>query len=478
MNNDFRATRRDAVKLGIAAVATAAAGGPASAMRSVRPNIVFIVADDMGYADASCYGSHYIHTPEIDSIAADGVKFLQGYANSAVCSATRTALITGRYQYRLPIGLEEPLASTTKHQPGLPPSHPTLPSLLKGAGYRTGLIGKWHLGVLPQYGPLQSGYDEFYGLRGGGVDYFSYMTTGGFKDLWHNDKAIAETTRGYLTKLLGDSAVDFINRSQSDQPFFLSLHFNAPHWPWEGPNDEAESRRIGRRIHHDDGGSQATYKEMVEAMDREIGRVLAALRQRGLRDDTIVIFTSDNGGERYSEVWPFSGQKTELLEGGLRVPTLFSWPRKAPKGKVTQQVAISMDWLPTLLSAAGVIPAADYPPDGINLLPQINGAEPVPRTLFWRYKGNNQRAMREGNLKYLKIREHTYLFDVVADPRERANLKDRLPGDYARMTQRWLAWNATMLPQIPESFTDSVRARIQADHIGAPEPITTPDREP
>lgn len=471
-------TRRDAIKLGVGAIAAAATGGALNAAGGARPNIVFIVADDMGYADAACYGSRYIFTPAIDSIATDGVKFLQSYANSPVCSPTRTALITGRYQYRLPIGLEEPLSPTTKQQPGLPPSHPTLPSLLKAAGYRTALVGKWHLGVLPRYGPLRSGYDEFYGFRGGGVDYFSYVTSGGFKDLWRNDAAIADATNGYLTRLLGDSAVEFVSRSAGDQPFFLSLHFSAPHWPWEGPDDEAESRRIGHRVHDDDGGSQAVYKQMVEAMDHEIGRVLAALVRRGIRDNTIVVFTSDNGGERFSDMWPFSGQKTELLEGGLRVPALFSWPRRVPRGKVTQQVAISMDWLPTLAAAAGVKPADAFPTDGVNLLSQIDGAAPIPRTLFWRYKGNNQRAVRDGNLKYLKIRQNTFLFDVENDPMERANLKDRQPADFARLFEKWQAWNATMLPEIPESFTDSVRSHIQADHIGADPPSTTPDRNP
>lgn len=471
-------TRRAALQIGFGAAAATATWSPLLAATDPRPNIVFIMADDMGYADASCYGSRYIKTPAIDSIAAHGVMLTQGYANSAVCSATRTALITGRYQYRLPIGLEEPLAATTKHQPGLPPAHPTLPSLLKAAGYQTGLVGKWHLGRLPAYGPLQSGYDEFYGFRGGGVDYFSYMNTSGEQDLWRNDTDIAKSTDGYLTTLLGDSAVDFVDRRAGSTPFFLSLHFNAPHWPWEGPEDANESARIGKRIHHDDGGSQATYKAMIEAMDRQIARVLDALRRRGIRDNTIVVFTSDNGGERFADTWPFSGQKTELLEGGIRVPTLFSWPRRIAGGKASQQVAISMDWMPTLLAAAGAKPDPRYPSDGMNLLPQLSGAAPVPRTLFWRYKGNNQRAVREGNLKYLKIRQNTYLFDVAADPLERANLKERRPEDFARLTEKWRAWNATMLPEIAESFTDAVQASKQADHIGADRPVTTPDLDP
>src|SRR3954451_6110870 len=201
------------------------------------PNIVFIMADDLGYADVSCYGRPDLRTPNIDRIAANGVRFLQAYANSAVCSATRTALITGRYQYRLPLGLEEPLNG---RDVGLPPEHPTLPSLLRNAGYGTTLVGKWHLGALPRFGPLQSGYDHFYGFRGGGLDYYSHAGGNAKPDLWDGDAPIHQA--GYLTEVLGNRAVKGVNGpAKSRQPFMLSLHFNAPHWPWEAPGDEAES---------------------------------------------------------------------------------------------------------------------------------------------------------------------------------------------------------------------------------------------
>src|ERR1700676_50677 len=199
------------------------------------PNIVFIMADDLGYADVSCYGRPDISTPNIDGLAAKGVRFLQAYANSAVCSATRTALITGRYQYRLPIGLEEPLAG---RDVGLPPDHPTLPSLLKKAGYGTTLVGNWHLGLLPKFGPLQSGYDHFYGFREGSSDYYAHDSS-----LWDDDVKVHEM--GYLTDMLGSRAVNVVNGyAKSGRPFLMSLHFNAPHWPWEAPGDEAESNRL------------------------------------------------------------------------------------------------------------------------------------------------------------------------------------------------------------------------------------------
>lgn len=442
------------------------------------PNIVFILADDLGYADISCYGRPDLRTPNIDSLASRGMRFLQAYANSAVCSATRTALITGRYQDRLDIGLDEPLAG---RDTGLPPNHPTLPSLLRKAGYGTTLVGKWHLGLLPKYGPLQSGYDHFYGFRGGAVDYFTHSN-----DLWNEDVKVQQV--GYLTDLLGSHAVNVINGyAKAGKPFLLSLHFNAPHWPWEGPGDESESRRlIGHRLVDFDGGSQETYERMIEDLDLQVGRVLEALHSEGILDNTIVIFTSDNGGERFADTWPFTGRKTELLEGGLLIPAIISWPARIATGQTTNQVAISMDWLPTLLAAAGTGPDAAYPPDGINLLPFLaEGATPVPRKLFWRYKANAQHAARDGDMKYLKILDNTFLFNVVKDPMERANLKERMPDVYSRLIAEWADWNAAMLPEIDASYTNNFTGAQLADHIGTPEashkadnppPVTAPDR--
>ncbi len=425
------------------------------------PNIVFIMADDLGYADLSCYGRREYATPNIDRIAERGVRFSQAYANSAVCSATRLALITGRYQYRLPLGLEEPLAG--KSHVGLPPEHPTLPSLLKARGYATALIGKWHLGSLPAFGPRQSGYDRFWGIRSGAIDYFTHLNARGAQDLWDGEQTIEQT--GYLTDLLGDRAVEYV--AAATGPFLLSLHFNAPHWPWVAHGDEAESERLrGGNLRHYDGGTMRTYARMVQAMDYQVGRVLQALDIGGKADNTIVVFTSDNGGERFSDTWPFSGVKTELLEGGLRVPAVMCWPARIGAGTTCAQVMATMDWLPTLLDAAGAAPDPAHQPDGIGLLPVLDGAAEQPRTLYWRYKNNEQAAMRDGDLKYLKIRDNTFLFDVVQDPRERANLKTRRPDAYNDMVARWQAWNATMLPTIPDSFAEGYTAAQLADHIG------------
>jgi arylsulfatase A-like enzyme len=455
--------------LATAAVAPAAflAAMRAASSNDQPPNIVFLLADDLGYADLSCYGRRDYQTPNIDRLASEGIKFLQAYANSAVCSATRTALITGRYQYRLPVGLEEPLPGPTRNA-GLPPEQPTLPSMLKKVGYGTTLIGKWHLGWLPDFSPLKSGYDHFWGFRGGALDYFTHKAgpaNSDTEDLWDEDVKIHQS--GYLTDLLGSKAVSVIrDYAKAGRPFLLSLHFNAPHWPWEAPGDEAESQRIGS-LRHFDGGSQQTYARMVGEMDLQVGRVIEALESAGIANNTIVIFTSDNGGERFSDTWPFTGKKTELLEGGLRIPAIVRWPKRIRPGITTDQVAISMDWMPTLLAAAGAKPDPSYPSDGMNLLPALTeNPPPVARKLFWRYRSNQQRAVRDGDMKWLKIAGNTFLCNVVADPLERANLKERQPAVYQRLVAEYEAWNRTMLPEDPKAYSHSFSAEELADHYG------------
>ena len=291
----------------------------------------------------------------MDRLAIEGLKFTQGYSNSANCSPTRTALITGRYQMRLPVGLEEPINSATPKDIGLPSSHPTLPSLLKKAGYGTCLVGKWHLGFLPDYSPLKSGYDHFWGFRGGALDYFTHKSgpaNTNTDDLWDGETKIQQA--GYLTDLMGDRTVSSINDYvRTRQPFFISLHFNAPHWPWEGPGDEAESQRIGALTHYD-GGSLETYGRMVRQMDLQIGRILRTLDTADIADNTVVVFTSDNGGERFSDTWPFTGKKEELLEGGLRIPAVVRWPGHVTAGRVDEEtVFAAVDLLPSLCALAG-----------------------------------------------------------------------------------------------------------------------------
>jgi arylsulfatase A-like enzyme len=427
-----------------------------------RPNVIFIVADDLGFADLGCYGGRPAEfgavSPVLDGLAANGVRFTDGYANSPVCSPTRFALMTARYQYRLRGAAEEPINSKSRGSTtlGLPPEHPTLPSLLKRAGYRTGLIGKWHLGYPPAFGPLRSGYDEFFGPMSGGVDYFTHCSSNGQHDLWFGEEEKAE--EGYLTDLISRRAVDFVERMAQDKdaPFFLSLHYTAPHWPWETRDDEALAQEVKSNLFHLHGGNIHTYRRMIHHMDEGIGWVMDALRRRGLADDTLVVFTSDNGGERFSDNWPLVGGKMDLTEGGIRVPWIAHWPAAIAPGGVSAQHCMTMDWSATVLEACGAAADPAWPLDGVSLLGTLRDpARPFARPMHWRMNHRGQRALRDGRWKYLRVDGHDYLFDLPADARERANLAGREPGRLAELRDAWEEWNSTM-PPIPEDATVSL----------------------
>ena len=420
-----------------------------------RPHVIFIVADDLGYADLGCYGGRTARfgpvSPEIDAMARAGIRFTQGYSNSPVCSPTRFALMTGRYQYRLRGAAEEPIRSGDRGNPncGLPPAHPTLPSLLRAAGYRTALVGKWHLGHPPHFGPLKSGYDHFFGPMAGGVDYFTHCDSKGQHDLW-NDEALAPTP-GYLTDLLTERALSFIEEAvcRPGQPFLLSLHYTAPHWPWETREDPHLGPALASNLFHLDGGSVETYQRMIRQMDEGIGRIRVLLRRLGLAQNTLVIFTSDNGGERYSDNWPLVGGKMDLTEGGIRVPWVAEWPACIPPSSLSKQPCITMDWTTTVLDAAGVAAAPDYPLDGQSLMQVlVDPGHRFERPLFWRMKHLAQRAFRDGPWKYLRVDGIDYLFDLSQDERERANLARRHPERLAAMRDAWETWEASM-PPIP-----------------------------
>jgi len=429
-----------------------------------QPSIIFIVADDLGYADLGCYGGRDAPfgavSPHIDALAAGGLRFDQGYANAPVCSPTRFALMSLRYQYRLRGALEEPINSRSRGSAtlGLPPEIPTLPSLLREAGYATSLIGKWHLGYPPSFGPLRSGYDEFFGIMAGGVDYFTHCSSQGDHDLYAGESAHHEV--GYLTDVLSQRAVDHVQRSaaaaHSGRPFFLSLHYTAPHWPWETRADAAVAPEVAANLFHLHGGNVDSYRRMIHHMDEGIGRVVAALREQGLLDDTIIVFTSDNGGERFSDNWPLVGGKMDLTEGGIRVPWIAHWPRGIAAGGLSHQHCMTMDWSTTLLDLAGGRPHASHPPDGISLRSVLHDpAHSFERPMHWRMKHRQQRARRDGRWKYLKVDEHEYLFDIDADARERANLAQHQPQRLQAMREAWLAWDATM-PPIPDDATVSL----------------------
>jgi len=415
-----------------------------------RPNFVFILADDLGYADLGCYGGRGKCSPVLDRMAREGLRFTQGYANSSVCSPTRFALMTGRWQHRLRGGADEPIRSRdARGNPhlGLPPAHPTLPSLLRDAGYATALVGKWHLGFPPHFGPLKSGYQEFFGALSGAMDYFTHQDSFGTHDLFENETPVH--TKGYLTDLISEKAVSYIKRNKN-RSFFLSVHYNAPHWPWETRDDEAEAKRI-EKLYHFDGGSLATYLTMIRQMDEGIGRILLALKNSRIEKNTIVVFASDNGGERFADTWPLVGKKMDLLEGGIRVPYIVRWPAKVKAGGVTAQHAITMDWVATFLDAAGAKPDRNYPLDGKSLLPIIKKPQKTfARELFWKMLYRNQKAMRSGDWKYLCVEGDEFLFNLAKDERERANFGKRQPQRLAAMRAKYLAWDAT-LPKHPDA---------------------------
>ena len=424
-------------------------------------NIIWIVADDLGYADLGCYGGRDASfgpvSPRLDRLAHEGIRFSDGYSNSPVCSPTRFALMTGRYQYRLRGAAEEPINSKAMGDAtlGLPPAHPTIASLLSAAGYRTGLVGKWHLGFLPHFSPLRSGYQYFYGPMAGGVDYFSHCNSRREHDLWLGESPNHEA--GYLTDLITQKAIEFAESSiKAGQNFFLSVHYTAPHWPWETRDDAALADQVANNLFHLDGGSIETYRRMIHHMDEGIGALVDRIDALGQRDKSLIVFTSDNGGERYSDNWPHVGGKMDLTEGGIRVPWIMRWPGQIPATSLSGQHFMTMDVTATLLEAASVPPDPSYPLDGISLLSVLrNPGMRFERPLFWRMNHRQQAAYRDGDWKYLKVDQHEYLFDLSQDGRERADLKHKQADRFETLKASWHAWNASM-PEIPHDATISL----------------------
>jgi arylsulfatase A-like enzyme len=432
-----------------------------------RPNIVFVFADDLGWGDLGCYGSLQIETPNLDRVAAEGLRMTEGYAASPTCSPTRFALYTGRYPGRLEGGLQEPLVSRDE-QSGIPPEHPTLPSLLRDSGYSTAMFGKWHCGWLPWFSPVKSGFETFWGNLDGAVDYFSHLDTHGHHDLYEGEQ---ETdAEGYYTELISDRAVEYLRQRDRDRPFYMHLNYTAPHWPWEGPEDVETSRKVsdsiesgrGTGLFHFEGGSVETYNRMVEALDTQLGRVLGELDEQGIADETIFIFASDNGGERYAFLWPFTGEKGDLEEGGIRVPMLIRWPAGISGGQRSDLPVITMDLTATLLDAAGVDPDPAFPLDGESLLPWLLDGAPAPeRDLLWRTR--EQGAVRRGKWKLLVDREakplwhgifgkdgeRVRLFNLESDDREKADFALEHPELVDELLDEWRSFDDQLLEYPP-----------------------------
>ena len=397
------------------------------------PNIILIMADDLGYGDIGCYGSELIQTSSIDKLAFEGMKFTDYHSNGAVCTPTRAALMTGNYQQRA--GLEGVIyVQGETRQTGLSPEELTIAEIFRDAGYATGIMGKWHLGYKKQYNPVHHGFDQFYGYVSGNIDFHSHYDNAGIYDWWHNLDTIRE--EGYVTDLITEHSVDFI-RNNSGKPFFLYIPHEAPHVPFQGRNDSAfrfPEREFSYLGPAED--REATYREMVEVMDEGIGRVMQTLKELNLDTKTFVFFCSDNGA-RFGSNGQLKGNKGSLWEGGHRVPAIAWYPGKIKAGETTNSTVLSMDLLPTLISVAGISDSHDF--DGINFLEVMFSQQPLKeRPLFWRYR--NQWAVRKGNWKYLKINEKEYLFDLKEDMREKNNLINKHPGiarDMKDLLKQW-----------------------------------------
>ena len=407
-----------------------------------RPNVVLIITDDMGWADIGSYGAPDIRTPNIDSLARDGVKFTDFYANGVLCTPTRAGLISGRYQQRYALEAALPSEGAPGGQRGLPARGHSLPQLLKGSGYATALVGKWHLGYRPEFSPRAHGFDYFFGLKSGYHDYYTHHGGDGKPDLWENDAAV--DVPGYMTDLITERSVKFIEEN-AGRPFFIDVAYNAPHWPYQPPDKPSVAPGNARHVmpSDPDASTRAEYVAMVERVDRGVGEILRTLERRGLAGNTIVIFTNDNGGEWLSNNAPLFNRKWTVWEGGIRVPALIRWPGRLPRGNVTSQVGITMDLHASILAATGTTAPADARLEGIDLFPILEGRAPeVPRTLFWRAAVGNrsQRAVRSGDWKLVIDGNHTMVFNVRTDIGERTELANRRQDIAAKLRPLLAAW--------------------------------------
>jgi len=408
-------------------------GHTSAARKNAPPNIVLIVSDDQGYADVSCYDHpQEVSTPNIDRLARQGVRLTNAYASAYVCAPTRAGLLTGRYQQRF--GFYTGGDSRT----GLPLSEVTLADLLKKQGYATAVIGKWHVGIQPEYRPLKRGFDEFYGFLGHGAhDYFNLRITDDYTSIYRNEKPINDT--GYLTRNLTRRAVSFIERHRS-RPFFLYLPFSAVHWPLQAPPEYIKRFNTGNK-------DRDIYLAMLECMDEGIGEVLDTLKRTGADDNTLIIFFSDNGGAKknLANNGILRDYKHSVYEGGIRVPFIVRWPSKLPKGTVCDEPVISLDVMPTILSAAGASLRPDRVYDGKNMLPVLRREtkKPLHKALFF-CDGADQWAVRAGKWKLIYRKGSLELYNLVLDISETKNLASKEPDLLRQLKALYDKWRAQM----------------------------------
>ncbi|MCC7338376.1 MAG: sulfatase [Pirellulaceae bacterium] len=423
-----------------------------------QPNIVFIMADDLGYGDLACYGSAVHHTPHLDALAAAGMRFTDFHSSGPMCTPTRAAALTGLYQQRFGSQFDTALSGVDDRDLGLPHEAVTIAEVLKPLGYSSACFGKWHLGYLPPWLPTSQGFDQFRGLASGDGDFHTHIDRSGSEDWWHNDQI--EMTEGYTTDLLTQYSIDFIEQHRS-QPFFLYVPHLAIHFPWQGPEDPPH-RRKGMSYETDkwgvipNPGNVAPHvKAMIESLDESVGKIVAALRKHDLQNNTLVIFTSDNGGyltygpnfRNISSNGPYRGQKTQLYEGGHRVPAIFTWPGKI-QPSVSTATTHSIDLFPTIAALAG-IETEGVRTDGHNLVPLLTGEASLPeRMLFWR--AHSRSAVRSGSWKLHRDGDKTELYDLDHDPGEQHDLAAQQPERVNRLIDAWNEWEADVSRSIQE----------------------------
>jgi len=416
------------------ACASTSAQTQTDAPKHARPNIVLIMADDLGYGDISCFNSETIHTPNIDALAARGVRFTDYHSNGAVCSPTRAALMTGRYQQRC--GVEGVITARGHREVGMPLSEVTMAEMLRDAGYATAMFGKWHLGYDAQYNPIHQGFETFEGFVSGNVDYFNKIDQEGHADWWVGDEL--DDQPGYVTSLINQRAVQWIGEHH-DRPFLLYLAHGAPHYPYQGPED-AGFRVEGQIVRQPQVDTAQTYREMIEWMDAGIGDVVAALEANGIADNTLVIFCSDNGPAGPGSAGPLRGHKGQVYEGGHRVPMVMCWPGVLEPGAQWDNPTLGMDMLPTLSALCDAPCPVGHVTDGVAVsLLVADGTDGNSRPLHWVH--NDQHAIRMDPWKLIYRGNSTpELYNLDVDLAESNNLAVEMPDRVQTMRQIHEQW--------------------------------------
>jgi N-acetylgalactosamine-6-sulfatase len=421
-----------AVVLGVSTPLVSSAAQPPSP----RPNILFILADDLGYGDLACFGARDVRTPHLDELARQGVRFTHAYANGPECTPSRTAILTGRHPQRVggmecPIGTgnvgryDEAIRLRQQNELGLPPRMATLAPGLKSAGYTTVVFGKWHMGYDEKFNPLDQGFDRFFGILGGNVDYFRHRELSELPVFLLDRRPIER--EGYMTDLLRDEAVGFLEQQRpGGSPFFLYLALTAPHFPFQPPHRPGDPMPTAENWTK---GTRADYVAMIENMDTAIGRVLEALRKRGLDDDTLVVFASDHGAMLPGSNGALRDFKETLFEGGIRTPVIARWPGKLRANREDARVWTLMDLTASFLHLGGVRAPQGRPLDGHPVLVDVIEERETPaRDFFWRARRGDRtwRAVRSGALKLVSREDagqrQEWLFNLEQDPGEKADL--------------------------------------------------------